>query len=169
MTTSHEPVTASTEDDPRHRRHGIHTGVKVAVGAVLAAAIGFCVVLVAFRGADKGESLTPETAQAGQCVDIAESAGRIDITEADCDRAHDAEIVLTTRVGEAMAGPAELDDAEGVCSDLMSDADVARLTAADPALDWGLLIDQPENVDPFDRLVCYVRSADGHLGEKLLG
>ena len=128
----------------------------------MAAGVGFGVAVAVGGPDEKGQSLTPETAEAGQCIDIAEDAGRIDITEADCSAPHDAEIVLTTQVGDAIAEPAELDDAEGVCSGLMRPDDVARIQDRD-GLMWGLLIDEPSNIDPFDRLVCYVRSADSRL------
>lgn len=154
--------------NPRHRRRGLDTGIKVVGAAVVVAAVAFFVVLASGGKDDKGESLTPETAEAGQCVDITESAGRIDITAADCARDHDAEIVLTTQVGEAIAGDAGLDDAEAACSSLMQDADVTRLAERD-TLEWGLLIDEPSNIDPFDRLVCYVREPGGQLDEQLLG
>ncbi|MCW2812690.1 MAG: hypothetical protein JWN84_145 [Nocardioides sp.] len=138
-------------------------------GAAVAAGIGFAVAVTAGDPEEKGESLTPETAEAGQCVDIAEAAGRIDITEARCSLPHDAEIVLTTEVGDAIAGPAELDDAEGVCRGLMDATDVTQLDDSEVALEWGLLIDEPSNIDPYDRLVCYVRSPDGTLTDPLLG
>lgn len=139
-------------------------------GAAVAAGVGFGVAVAVGGPDEKGESLTPETAEAGQCVDIAEDAGRIDITEADCSRPHDAEIVLTTQVGDAIAEPAELDDAEGVCTGLMRPDDVTALEDADAEdpLAWGLLIDEPSNIDPYDRLVCYVMSADSRLTDPLL-
>ncbi len=153
---------------PHRGRRRLETVLKVVAAALVVAAIAFFVVLAAGGGDDKGESLTSETAEAGQCVDLTEQAGRIDLTSADCSRPHDAEIVLTTQVGEAIATPAELDDAEGVCSELMEPADVARLGERDGGLEWGLLIDEPRNIDPTDRLVCYVRSPDGQLDERLL-
>jgi hypothetical protein len=142
----------------------------VAGGALVAAAVGFLVVLVSEVGDEsRGASLTAETARAGQCVDLDEEGSRIDLVEIDCTSPHDAEIVLTTEFGEAYAQQNEdISDAEGVCSDLLSDAEVARLTAYDGELAWGLLIDDPSNVDGFDRLVCYVRDAGGRLSEPLL-
>ncbi|WP_148614369.1 hypothetical protein [Nocardioides rubriscoriae] len=162
------PALDVSEDRGPAPRRGLDTGVKVAVAALVVAAVAFFVVLAAGGGDEKGESLTPQTAQAGQCVDLTEQAGRIDLTAAGCSRPHDAEIVLTTAVGEAIAGPAELDDAEGVCTGLMDPADVARLADGGTDVDWGLLIDEPSNIDPTDRLVCYVRAADGRLDERLL-
>lgn len=153
---------------PHRGRHRLETGLKVAAAALVVAAVAYFVVLAASGSDDKGESLTAETARAGQCVDIAEQAGRIDLTAAGCTRPHDAEIVLTTEVGQALAEPAALDDARSVCTGLMDPDDVARLGDRDGALEWGLLIDEPRNLDPTDRLVCYVRSPDGQLDERLL-
>ncbi|MCW2814109.1 MAG: hypothetical protein JWN84_1564, partial [Nocardioides sp.] len=141
----------------------------VAAAAVVVAAVAFGVALLAGRGEQQGRSLTPETAQAGQCVDVATQGGRVDITEADCSQAHDAEIVHTAVFGDAIGLPTQLDDARAVCTSLMDAADVARLHDHDGALAWGLLIDDPSNIDPTDRLVCYVRAADGRLRDKLLG
>lgn len=138
------------------------------MAALVVAAIAFFVVLASGGQDDKGESLTPETVQAGQCVDVTETAGeQIDITAADCSRGHDAEVVLTTQVGEAIDADVGLDDAEMACTALMDDADVATLAERD-GLEWGLLIDEPSNIDSFDRLVCYVRDPGGQLEEKLL-
>jgi hypothetical protein len=157
----------SPERDPARRR-GLDTGVKVAAAALVVAAVTYFAVLSLGGDDDQGRSLTPQTAQAGQCVDLAEQAGRIDLTTAGCSRPHDAEIVLTTAVGDAIAQPAELDDAQGVCTGLMAPDDVTALEDRDDDLAWGLLIDEPSNLDPTDRLVCYVRAVDGRLDERLL-
>ena len=49
----------------------------------------------------------------------------------------------------------------------MDDDDVATLADRD-SLEWGLLIDEPSNIDSFDRLVCYVRDPGGQLYEEVL-
>ena len=95
--------------------------------------------------------------------------GRIDLTEASCGRGHDAEVVLTTQVRDAFEADVDLGDPESACRDLLDAADVERLDATGVDVSWGLLIDEPSNIDPFDRLVCYVRAADGELDEPLLG
>lgn len=156
---------------PRHRRRGLDTGVKVALAALLVGAVAFCVVVAAgYLGQEeKGESLTAATVQAGQCVDIAEAAGRIDLTEAPCDRAHDAEVVLTTQVRDAYQADVDLGDPEAACRGLLDADAVARLDDAGVEIGWGLLIDEPSNIDPFDRLVCYVEAAEGELDVQLLG
>lgn len=132
------------------------------------AAVGFCVLLATGGGVEeKGESLTPDTAEAGQCVDIDDDAGQIDITVAACGRDHDAQIVHVTDVTEAIGADADLDDAAALCPSFMAPDDVAALEAYDGDLTWGLLIDEPDNLDGYDRLVCYVQDPDGQLDEQL--
>ena len=167
MTTPQDPATPA----PAGRHRGaIGNGVKLGVAALVVAALGFLVAIAVTAASDEqSESVTPETAEAGQCVDFTETAGRLDLSETDCGRAHDAEIVLTTRVGDAIGEEAELDDAEGVCRGLMADDDLALIDEADQDLRWGLLIDEPSNIDTTDRLVCYVGAAEGRLEVELLG
>jgi hypothetical protein len=155
-----------------HRRRTARSAALVGlvvVGALVAGGVGFGIALAARNGvAQQRESLTAETARAGQCVDLTEDAGFIGLLEADCDAPHDAEIVLTTELGEAYDEPGALEDAEAVCRGLLDPDEVDRLDGQAPGLDWGLLIDDARNIDSFDRLVCYVRDPDTRLDGPLL-
>lgn len=156
-----------------HRRRTARSAAlvgSVVVGALVAGGIGFGIALAARNGvAQQREALTAETARAGQCVDLTEDSGFVGLIEADCGRPHDAEIVLTTELGEAYDEPAALEDAEALCRGLLAPDDVDRLDAEAPDLDWGLLIDDARNIDSFDRLVCYVRDPGARLDGPLLG
>ncbi|WP_170219263.1 hypothetical protein [Nocardioides litoris] len=137
--------------------------------AVVVAGLAFGLVVALGVGEDdRGRSLTPETVEAGQCVDVAEQGGRLDLTEADCDRPHDAEVVLTTVYADAYAETTDLADAEKVCTGLLEPADLDRLEAYEGDLSWALLIDEPSNVDSTDRLVCYVEDPEAPLTASLL-
>ncbi|MEO9324850.1 hypothetical protein ABFT23_15255 [Nocardioides sp. C4-1] len=146
----------------------VDVAIRVVGALVVLVAIAFCVLLATGRGVEeKGESLTPETAEAGQCVAIDDDAGQIDITVRDCGRDHDAEIVHVTDVTEAIGADAGLGDAAGLCQEFMDPDDLARIETYDGDLVWGLLIDEPDNLDGYDRLVCYVQDPDGQLDEQL--
>ncbi len=107
----------------------------------------------------------------GQCVDIDEGVGGITLSAASCDQPHEAQVVFETQVGEAFAAgaePADLADAERLCTDQMPPQDVERLRDHDGDLTYALLIDDPSNLDESDRLVCYVSDPAGPLEASLL-
>ena len=135
---------------------------------MLAIVLGVCLV-IALRDPEPA-AVTAESARAGQCIDLVETSDdSIEITEVACDEPHDAEIVLATDFGEAVQAGYDLDDADTVCPGLMAADDVSTLDDYDGDLEYGQLIDEPSNLDQFDRLVCFVRPLEGRLDASILG
>lgn len=164
-----------TKGGQRKGRGFAIAGVVLGIGSVLAG-IGAAVFLVFFAQS----VVTPDNAEAGQCVNVTTEDDSVFLRKKDCADEHDGEIV---HVGEAR----EIEDAateiavdmpeslssitsdaeaqEAICSHLVGDA------ASDfpDDLEWVLAFNEADRDDPDDDapFLCYVESSS-KLDEPLL-
>jgi hypothetical protein len=111
-------------------------------------------------------TIRPDNAEVGQCVDIEDDAGEVSMLKKDCTEDHDGEIVGVEEVTgdnrEAIAtGMAEY------CNEVLSAEDLAVISERGD-LELNAVIEDPNNVDVGDTLVCYAQSTEGKLDEKIL-
>jgi hypothetical protein len=109
--------------------------------------------------------VTPDNAEVGTCVDVTEDADEVSFIERDCGDEHDAEVVAVDRA-DAYPGDLEADDTVSICTSVLTEEASAALDSAPADLDISLVIEDPSNVDPSDRFICYAERSDG---DKLTG
>lgn len=109
--------------------------------------------------------VTPDNAEVGQCVDIDEEDNTVTMTEKECTEEHDGEIVAKATVDDD--NRADITEQMSLyCQTLLSEEDLAVLNEH-PDLEYNSVIEDPENIENGDHLVCYVES-DEKLTEPLL-
>ncbi|MBS4751521.1 DUF4190 domain-containing protein [Nocardioides sp. zg-ZUI104] len=108
--------------------------------------------------------VTPANAKVGQCVDVEEDGGTVNLLKKDCTEKHDGEIVGVEKVTAS-----NLEDIEqsmaGYCATAIDSDDLAKLS--DYLTDIKAVIEDPKNVKKGDTLVCYVEPEE-ELSEPLL-
>lgn len=108
--------------------------------------------------------LLPEEAEVGQCMDVTEEGNEVLLYEKDCTEDHDAEVVAVAEVDadnkDAISGMV------AYCNEIISDEDQIKLAEVE-GLEYKAVIEDPNNVDIGDHLVCYVESSE-KLDEPIL-
>lgn len=147
-------------------KNGQRKGRGFAIAGVVIGALGvllgiaFIVVVVVLGQ----KTIGPGDAEVGQCANVDESDGSVILYEKKCSEDHDAEIVGVTEVtGENRDEIAE--GMAGYCATSIEAEDLAKLT--EYITDIQALIEDPENVENGDTLVCYVEPGE-KLDKKLL-
>ena len=145
-------------------------GIVIGIVGMLAAG-GLIAVGVFFVNSQ----ITPDNAEAGQCMDIREDGDTVFLTEKDCTEDHDGEIVHVAEFGDIEATdpqlmPENINDltdaaiSQTICSSLMDPEDVAKIGED---LEWGLALEDPDDPADDDKFICYVESSD-KLDEPIL-
>lgn len=143
-----------TKGGQRKGRGFAIAGVVLGIGSVLVG-IGAGIFFVFLANT----VVTPDNAEVGECVNVETEDDSVYLYKKDCSDSHDAEIVAVVDVtdenrddiGESMAG---------FCITAIAEGDQEAVT---PYLsDLDAVIEDPNNVDVGDTLVCYVEP-----GEKL--
>jgi hypothetical protein len=158
-------------------KNGKRKGRWAAIGGIVIGIVGMLAAggLIAVLVFVVSSQITPDDAEAGQCMDIREDGDSIFLTEKDCDEEHDGEIVHVAEFGdieETDPGlmPTDIDDltdaaiSQAVCSSLMDPADVAKISQD---LEWGLALENQDDPADDDKFICYVESSD-KLDEPIL-
>ncbi|TYL52092.1 hypothetical protein FXB39_06755 [Nocardioides sp. BGMRC 2183] len=138
---------------------GIVIGAVTLVGAIGVGAIVFFVA---------DQVVTPGNAEVGQCVDIDEEDGEVAMIKKDCTEDHDGEIVGTEDVTDDNRD-AIADQLTGYCTQVVSAEDqttIQEFSDANGDLEYNAMIQDPDDVQSGDRLVCYVEGDD--LSEPIL-
>lgn len=135
----------------------------IPIGIVMTIAVGVGVTFIVIFAKSV---VTPDNAEAGQCVNISTEDGDVLMREKDCSEDHDGEIVAVTEIDDDNIDEAR-DDISKICPQLVDPADAAKLRSHQPELDFKAVTDDPEDVEVGDHLVCYVQS-DKKLDESLL-
>lgn len=151
-----------TSGGKRGGRWAAVTGV--AVGAIGLVAIAAALVGLFWLGSNV---VFEDEARVGQCVDVGESLGSTDLWQAECDEAHDAEVIA---VGDFDSDLIRLHDALSTaefCAEVATETSSSDL-ARSSTYDVGISTDSLDEDDPGsgDAFVCFVERADG---EKLQG
>lgn len=101
--------------------------------------------------------LLPEEAEAGQCIDVTEQDSDVILYEKDCTEDHDGEVVAVAKV-DADNKEAISSTMADYCREIIDPADLEKLNAVE-GLEYNAVIEDPNNVDEGDHLVCYVESS----------
>lgn len=135
---------------------GIVIGLLVSIGSAIAGAAIFVFA----------DSLVPlDDAKVGQCIDIDESDGTVIMRKKECTESHDGEIVGTTDVTDDNLETIK-SDMGAFCATLVSAEDLVKLNAVE-GLEYNSVIEDPEDIEVGDHLVCYVEG-DDDLTEPIL-
>jgi hypothetical protein len=113
--------------------------------------------------------VTIDEAEQGLCVDVDDDdLDAVSMTEAECSEPHDAEIVYAGDAGEDTARLEGL-EAATVCEERVRAETPELATALDERGNFQInaLVEDPDNVSPDDKIVCYVESLTGRLDEKI--
>ncbi|NYJ00581.1 hypothetical protein HNR19_001279 [Nocardioides thalensis] len=149
-----------TKNGQRKGRWAAVLGLVLGIIGLLAGAavIVFVVIL--------GNTLvTPGNAEVGQCVNIDEEDNTVTMTKKECTEEHDGEIVATTTVDDD--NRADITEQMSLfCQTLIDEEDMATLNEH-PDLEYNAVLEDPDNVENGDHLVCYVESEE-KLTEPLL-
>ena len=148
-----------TKNGQRKGRGLAIAGVVIGALGVLAGIVGIVGIVVLGQ-----KTIGPGDAKVGQCANVDESDGSVILYEKKCSEDHDAEIVGVTEVTSDNRD----DVAEGMasyCATSIEAEDLAKLT--EYIGDIQALIEDPENVENGDTLVCYVEPGE-KLDKKLL-
>ncbi len=159
-----------TKNGQRKGRWAAVAGIVIGILGTLAFAGG--IISVVFLASS---SITPDNAEAGQCINIREDGDTVFLTKKDCTDDHDGEIVHVAEFGDIEATdpslmPDDINDltdaaiSQAVCSSLMEPDDVAKIGAD---LTWGLALEDPNSPADSDKIICYVES-DDKLDEAIL-
>jgi hypothetical protein len=111
-------------------------------------------------------TIRPDNAEVGQCVDIETDGGEVSMLKKDCTEDHDGEIVGVEEVTDDNREEIETGMAD-YCRVILSEEDLATIDG-NPDLELGAVIEDPDNVQNGDTMVCYVESTSGKLDEKIL-
>lgn len=125
----------------------------IVVGAIAAAIFIFADSLV-----------TPGNAKVGQCVNVSEEDGSVILYKKECSEDHDAEIVGVAEVTDENLEQIE-DQMAGYCATVIDPDDFAKL--AEHLTDINAIIEDPNDVEVGDHLLCYVEPGD-KLSEPIL-
>ncbi|MCX6400160.1 MAG: DUF4190 domain-containing protein [Propionibacteriales bacterium] len=129
----------------------------IIVGILMTLATGAAIAGIAIF-ADK--VVTPGKAEVGQCVNIDQDEDdNVIMYKKDCTEEHDGEIVAVAEV-DAENKDAIASDMSNHCGTIVSDEDIAKLNEFSDDLEYKAVIEDPENVETGDHLVCYVESND---------
>lgn len=104
--------------------------------------------------------VTPDNAEVGTCVDVTEESDEVSLIERDCADEHDAEIIAVDRA-DAYSGDLENDNTVDICTSVLTEDAGTALDSSPVDLDVSLVIEDPSNVDPADRFICYAERSDG--------
>lgn len=150
-----------TKDGKRSGRWAAIAGIAVGALAIVAS-IGFGVLL-----AVAPDQIRPEEAEAGQCVDVDTESGGVSMTEKPCSEKHDGEIFAVEVVDSDNIEDIE-DGEAGYCAELVTTEDLVELGTRDD-LDFNAVIEDPDDINEGDHLVCYAEAKNGKkLDESLL-
>jgi len=152
-----------TKNGQRKGRWAAIAGIVIGIVGMLAA--GGIVAVIVFV---VNSQITPDNAEAGQCMDVREDGDTIYLTKKDCAEDHDGEIVYVAEFGDIEANdpslmPDDINDlsdagiSQAVCSSLMDPADVRKIPTD---LTWGLALEDTDNPADSDPFICYVESSD---------
>jgi hypothetical protein len=150
-----------TKDRKRKGRWAAVTGIVLGVLGIVA-----WIGLVAGGVWIFNNTIRPDNAEVGQCVDIETDGGDVTMLKKDCTESHDGEIVGVEKVNsdnrEAIqAGMADY------CLEIVSEEDQALINEPGD-LELNAVIEDPNNVENGDTIVCYAESTGGKLDEKIL-
>ena len=151
-----------TKDNQRSGRWAAIAGIAIGALAVLAS-IGFVVLAIVAPN-----SIRPEEAEAGQCVNVETDDGAVSMTETKCTEKHDGEIFAVEVVDSDNIE--DIKDSEtGYCAELVTTDDLEELAERADELDYNAVIEDPDDITEGDHLVCYAEAKNGKkLDEAIL-
>lgn len=126
----------------------------IVIGILMSLVTGGLIATIVFFA---NKVVTPDNAEVGQCVSVEEEDNSVFLYEQDCDSDHDAEIVGTARVNGSNID-AIRDGMVGYCLEAIDAGDLAKLT--DYVDDIKAVIEDPDDVETGDTLVCYVEPSE---------
>jgi hypothetical protein len=111
-------------------------------------------------------TIRPDNAEVGQCVDIEDDGGEVSMLKKDCTEDHDGEIVGVEKVDSENREAIETGMAD-FCAEVVSAEDLTTIFERGD-LELNAVIEDPDNVENGDTLVCYAQATEGKLDEKIL-
>ena len=119
-------------------------------------------------------SITPDNAEVGQCVNIETDDGEVTVLndgevtmlKRDCSEDHDGEIVGVEEVNSENLEAIETGMAD-YCTEIIDPDDLTTLLERDD-IELNAVIEDPNDVSNGDHLVCYAEATSGQLDEKIL-
>jgi hypothetical protein len=111
-------------------------------------------------------TVTPDNAEVGQCVDIETDGNEVTMLKKECDESHDGEIVAVEEVDSDNKEAIETGMAD-YCGEAIDAEDLTTLLSNED-IELNAVIEDPSDVNNGDHLVCYAEAKDGKLDEKIL-
>jgi hypothetical protein len=129
----------------------------IAVGAVTTVLFFGSVAFVTWFGTS---TVSLDSADVGQCVDVSELSGNdATLYKKDCDEPHEAEIAVASEFSSDQADAFQPGRPDSVCTDDLFPQEYADAVATD-SYDVGLVFEAREP-DAGDDFVCYLELSDG--------
>lgn len=151
-----------TRDGRRRGRWAAVVGIVAGLVGTAALVAGIVVGVWFFNN-----SIRPDNAEVGQCVDIdTDDDGAVGMWKKDCTESHDGEIVGVAEVNESNREAIETGMLD-YCPELLDAEDRSVIEQRDD-IRLDAVIEDPDDVEIGDHLVCYVEAARGTLDEKVL-
>lgn len=127
----------------------------IVIGIIMSLASAGLIALLVFA---VDQIVTPDNAEVGQCVDLNEDGNTIAMTKADCSAEHDAEIIGVEKVTDDNLS--DISDALTAYCATVVDSDLFAKVMGREDLTVNAVIQDPDNVDVGDTLVCYAEGDD---------
>ncbi len=149
-------------------KNGQRKGRWAAVTGLVLGALGIVVIIGLVVGGVWifNNSIRPDNAEVGQCVDIDSDDEGVSMLKKDCSEEHDGEIVGVEELNSDTAQIAE-EQQTAYCSQMISEEDLATITDRED-VELEAVFEDPNNVQDGDHIICYVKAASGKLDEKIL-
>lgn len=149
-----------TKDNQRKGRWAAITGLILGIlGTLGLIGAGIFIAFVV------SNTVTPGNAEVGQCVEIDTDDNEVSMMKKECDEEHDGEIVAVEEVDDDNRETIET-TMQLYCDTIIDAADLETIRS-NSDLELNAVIEDPDNVENGDHLVCYVES-DDDLTEKIL-
>lgn len=150
-------------------KNGQRKGRWAAVTGLVLGVLGIVVIIGLVVGGVWifSNTVRPDNAEVGQCVNVeADDQEGLLMLKKDCSESHDAEIVGVQTVNSDNREDIQQQMNE-YCIEVVSEADRETIDSHG-GLELKAFIEDPDNVENGDHLVCYVETTGGKLDEKIL-
>lgn len=112
--------------------------------------------------------VTPANAEVGQCLEVSRDGNEYNLIKQDCTESHDAEVIYVGVASDYEGNLSGTVDPLDVCTSLMPSADLDALAAFPDDLLINLIIEDPSNIKPDDKFLCFAEKSFGSLDEPIL-
>ncbi|CAN5402383.1 hypothetical protein BH09ACT12_BH09ACT12_12210 [soil metagenome] len=112
--------------------------------------------------------ITPDNAEVGQCIEVSRDGDEYNLLKQDCTDTHDAEVIYVGVASDYEGNLSGSIDPVDVCTSLMPDDDLAALAAFPDDLIVNLIIEDPSDISPDDKFLCFAELSIGSLDKPIL-